>query len=88
MDKTGSILQEADRLVSNARAEDYGDASEGFRLAARIAAVITPKDAPIAEECIYFMIALKLARHHHKIKRDNLVDAVGYLALLAEEQGL
>ena len=83
-----SILQEAQKLVYGDRAKDYGDVGECFRLAGRIAKEITPSDAPVAEAGIYFMIALKFARHKHLPKRDNLVDVAGYTDRLAEEQDL
>jgi hypothetical protein len=83
-----SILTEAENLIHGLRATNYGDAGPLFRDANEIYRAIVPADAPIVEQGLYYMVALKFARHKVNLKRDNLVDAVGYIALLAEEQDL
>jgi hypothetical protein len=39
-----------------------------------------------AEDVCWFMVLLKMARQAHMNKRDNLVDAVGYIALIERIQ--
>ena len=40
-----------------------------------------------ARQGLLFMVAVKLAREIHKPKRDNIRDALGYLALYDEVAG-
>ena len=77
-----SILSEAQELIDGPRAEAYGDAGENWRRTARIFRALSGVDLT-PEQGLMFMVAVKLARHLHRPKRDNLVDACGYLALLA-----
>lgn len=73
-----SILQEAERIVSGDRDKDYGSVKENFGKIAQMWSAIT--GASITERQVgWMMIALKAARDTHKEKRDNLVDAVGYV---------
>lgn len=72
-----TICQEADRLVSTDRNDDYGHPSLDF---GRIAALwhetfgwkVRPKDVALA------MILVKISREINRPKRDNLVDIAGY----------
>jgi hypothetical protein len=80
-----SILQEADRLTSQDRQADYGHPAEDFgRTAALINAWLGDqlKSPLTAEQVVMFMVFVKLSRQRNKWKRDNLVDAAGYLRLV------
>lgn len=84
-----SILQEAERIVSGDRDKDYGSVKENFGRIAKMWSAIT--GASIMERQVgWMMIALKAARDTHKEKRDNLVDAVGYVLCIEkmEKEGL
>lgn len=84
-EKPESILQEAERIVSGDRDKDYGSVKENFGRIAQMWSAIT--GASITERQVgWMMIALKAARDTHKEKRDNLVDAVGYV-LCMEKMG-
>jgi len=75
-----SILEEALRLTSEDRAQEYGD----FGLQAeRIAAVWSAITGhPVNVRHVPLMLAgLKIIREAEKPKRDNRVDACGYLQL-------
>ena len=74
-----SILEEADRLVNGARTQDYGHPYYDF---GRTAAIWTALlGFPVtAEQVGLCMVGVKLSRECHHHKRDNLVDAAGYLA--------
>jgi hypothetical protein len=39
------------------------------------------------EEAVMFMVFVKLSRERHRHKRDNLVDAAGYVGCLAKVVG-
>lgn len=73
----GSILQEAERLVSGDRNSDYGPAWEDYGRTAQLWSVIlgVPVDPAKAALC---MLAMKVSRECYKHKVDNLVDIAGY----------
>ncbi len=73
-----SAFSEANELVNGKRQEDYGTPEDCFGAIAEVWSgllgfEITPQDVPL------MMIGLKLVRDEHKPKRDNIVDALGYL---------
>ena len=73
-----SICQEAHRLVNGERDQQYVSVRSNFE---RIAKLWEPIfGVPItAEQVGLAMVQLKIARQLNKPKRDNLVDAAGYL---------
>ena len=83
----GDILKEAHALINAERQDDYGSPVESF---ARIAVLwsayldrhVTAKDVAIC------MALLKLSRESHRHKKDNLLDACGYLGLAADMEAL
>ena len=85
METKQSILKEADEIV-NDRTRGYEPAEDSFKNISQIASAIrrkniTPRDVSAV------MIALKLSREQYAHKRDNNVDAAGYIQidhLLAE----
>lgn len=77
-----SILQEADEVAGVDRSRDYGHPYENHKRIADIWNVqLGPKlNKPIEpREVALMMIGLKLAREVNAPKRDNLVDAAGYV---------
>lgn len=77
-----SILQEADAIAGQDRSRDYGHPYENHRRIADIWSVLLEKKltAPIEpREVALLMIGLKLAREVNTPKRDNMVDAAGYI---------
>jgi hypothetical protein len=75
-----SVLEEAGRLISQDRRAEYGPVEESFQ---RVAAMWTQIiGAPVtAKQVALCMAAMKICREVAKAKRDNLVDACGYMAL-------
>lgn len=74
--------REAVALLEGAREEDYGDPVDDFSRVSQLFEVMTgvhvsPDQVPL------FMLAVKLSRERHRSKRDNLVDAIGYLSCRA-----
>ena len=89
MDRTGaglkpidkSLLDEAYNLVTGDRQESYDHPARNFDRIARLWSVALDKEIT-AEDVATCMILVKIARQLHAPKRDNLVDAVGYLLTL------
>jgi len=72
-----TILDKAAEITSGARREAYGHPKDNFKRIADLWGAylgynITPEDTAM------LMILLKVARHHHMPKEDNLVDIAGY----------
>ena len=81
-DEQESVLEEAARLVSGDRQNQYGPADQDFRRTADMWNALfggrgdgesfRPQDVALA------MICIKLSRQTHQNKRDNWVDLAGY----------
>jgi len=77
-----SILTEADEIAGESRSRDYGHPYENHR---RIAAIWSIQMEGVLRrpllprEVALMMIGLKLAREINSPKRDNLIDAAGYI---------
>jgi len=76
MDKT--IIEEAWALVNGDRQNDYGTALKNMSRTAKIWSGILDIDVT-PEQVALCMAGVKLARSQQTYKRDNVVDAVGYL---------
>jgi len=83
MDKHKSILVEAEKLVHGDRNATYGPPWEDYaRTVGAFIALMGP-DKKISEmtprDGMMFMVCVKLSREINLPKRDNCVDAAGYL---------
>jgi hypothetical protein len=84
-DPAESVCAEADRLVSGDRRSTYGHPLDNFTDTAALLNVCLRKKLKVelvAEDVAIIMTQLKLAREINQHKRDNLVDACGYLKCL------
>ena len=85
-----SVLEEAHGIIYGDREATYGDPGINLRrIAALWTAYLSNKsgDAALtADDVAMMMVLLKIARQQHQTKRDNLVDACGYLALIERVQ--
>ena len=89
---TESVLDEAKRITSGVRQQDYGHPADDFERAALMwTGILRHKliagQRLTAEEIPLCMIAVKLARQTHRHKRDNLVDIAGYARTAAMVAG-
>lgn len=84
-----SILEEAHMLVTADRQAQYGHPRANFQDTADLWSVVLRTEVT-PEQVALCMVMVKVARELHKTKRDNLVDAIGYLltydAVLDEDE--
>jgi hypothetical protein len=83
--KLRSVLEEAQALVYGPREASYSPPQRDFAKTAKmwtglLAETLRPGVEITPEEAVLMMVCLKLSREVYRHKRDNLVDAVGYLA--------
>lgn len=75
-----AILGQADDLVNGDRQADYGHPVENYtHIAKVVTSFLRSKVTP--EEMAVIMVIVKLCRSTEKYKRDNFVDAAGYLKI-------
>lgn len=79
---TESICQEADRLVSFDRQDDYGHPLDDFTRTGRMWAAILGLPTVTPQQVALCMVAVKISRECHRPKRDNRTDGAGYLKCL------
>ena len=79
--KPTTVCQEADDIINGERRSDYGPVSKSFQ---RIADLWSPiLGVQVTKEQVGMcMIQLKISRELNKHKRDNIVDIIGYAALI------
>lgn len=87
-----NILREAEAIIYGDREETYGHPAKNLESIARFwTGYLKQKyglEAPLNPEDVCWMMALlKMSRQMNSHKRDNLVDAAGYLALIERVQG-
>jgi hypothetical protein len=84
----GGILDKAKEIITGERQDQYGAAEDSFNcIATYWTAYFCNQGWAIQisrEDVALLMVLFKLARQHNQHKEDNLIDAVGYLALAAE----
>ncbi|NBQ70169.1 MAG: hypothetical protein EBU46_15580 [Nitrosomonadaceae bacterium] len=81
------ILTQVDGIISE-RGRNYGDPRESFCQIAEIwttllRSQLAPGQKVSASDVGLLMAALKIVRQSNTHKRDNLVDAIGYLTIVS-----
>lgn len=76
-----TLLTEAYQLVTGDRQKAYDHPARNFDRIARLWSVALDKEVT-AEDVAVCMVLVKIARQVHAPKRDNIVDAIGYLLTL------
>lgn len=92
--KKETIFEEAQRIVSGARQKDYGPPERCNGMIAQQWSLFLRQKNNVgiyltAEDVSWMMVQLKMIRQMNSKKRDNLVDAIGYIGLIdiGEENG-
>lgn len=87
--RRGSVLGEAMQVINGERQDVYGAPERSFQrianywteyLGDQLGDSITPQDVAM------MMVLFKIAREANQHKRDNIVDAAGYLGIYADMQ--
>lgn len=86
-DSQKSYLDQAKEIIEGDREQTYGHPSKNLtNIAGMWSIYLSAKlDAEIvvdAEDVSWLMCCMKTCRQAHKRKQDNIVDALGYLALI------
>lgn len=81
-----TLADEAYELIGGDRLEEYGDMRRSFENIGKVWSVLLGIEVS-AEKVGLMMVGLKLVRENNKHKRDNLVDLIGYTALLGRLEG-
>lgn len=76
-----SVLEEAQELVHGARGKSYGSPFQDYQRTVSAFNALRKKDLT-AEDGAVFMLCVKMSREHNRQKRDNRVDAAGYIECL------
>jgi hypothetical protein len=85
MSEIETVCEEAQRIVYGDREATYGKPSKNFDATAKLwnahlSAKYGISDIITAHDVAWMMMQLKQAREMHQHKRDNIVDAIGYVA--------
>lgn len=81
--KTGAILLEAHKLINGQRQEEYGDPKFSLRRIAELWSAYLEMEIS-ARDVACLMALQKIGREAHEHKKDNLLDAAGYIGLAAD----
>ncbi len=86
----GGVMVEALRIINGERQDVYGSPESSFSLIAEYWRTYLrhKKNLEITSSDVAMMMTLfKIAREANQHKRDNIVDAAGYLGIYADMQG-
>ena len=79
----GDILLDAHKLINAERQDDYGTPAQSFARVAALWSAYLGHEAT-AKDVAICMALLKFGREAHHHKRDNLLDAAGYIGLASD----
>ena len=80
---SGNILLQAHALINGERQASYGHPAENLGRVAAMWSVYLDMSMNAKDVCL-MMAMLKLCREMNQHKRDNLLDAAGYIGLAAD----
>ena len=79
-----NILEKANEIIfkrGEEKQREYGPMDESLSKAAEVASILCNKEIT-TEDFYKCMIALKVSRMAYNVKKDTMLDAVGYMAAL------
>jgi len=82
----GRILHEAAALLNGERQEAYGPPADNLGRVAAMWTLYLGRQVSAKDVCLLLAL-LKICREMHTHKRDNLVDAAGYIGLAGDTAG-
>lgn len=89
-----NVLKQADEIIYGDRERTYGNPGINLERIANLwnaylcnKAMCDDDNEISAEDVAMMMTLLKIAREQHAHKEDNIIDAVGYLALIDRMRG-
>ena len=82
-----SVIDQAKHIIEGDREQTYGRPGKNLRKIAEQWSLYISQQSGISvtlleEDVCWMMALLKMARQMHRHKEDNLVDAIGYIALI------
>ena len=82
-----SIIDQAKHIIEGDREQAYGRPGENLRKISEQWSLYISQQSGVSvtlleEDVCWMMVLLKMARQMHRHKEDNLVDAIGYIALI------
>ena len=84
--KRTEVLEEANRLICEDRAKQYGDAKDNFKRIAMMWTAYLGYEVDEADVAV-MMTLMKCSRIAHQRKDDSYVDGAAYMALASELSG-
>ena len=94
-EKRGKVLEEAMEIINGERQDVYGSPEDSFALISDYWTTYVRSRSPevanagfclFADDVAIMMTLFKIAREANQHKRDNIVDAAGYLGIYADMQ--
>lgn len=91
-EKRGKVLEKAMEVINGERQDVYGAPENSFKLIGEYwSTYLRNRKSPFnivdAVDVAVMMTLFKIAREANQHKRDNIVDAAGYLGIYADMQG-
>jgi hypothetical protein len=80
-----SVLAEAEMLINGDRQTQYNHPTLDYRKTVGAFNALTGHNLTVKEGML-FMVCVKLSREAYKHKRDNLVDACGYIGCIEKNE--
>lgn len=81
----GRVLRKAQEVINGERQDVYGNPEDSFEDIGKVWGWYLGRNVS-AKDVAMMMVLFKLAREKHQGKRDNIVDACGYLGLYGDLQ--
>lgn len=85
----GSVLTEATTVINGERQDTYGNPEDSFEVISNywstyLKSKLKPGERLEPKDSVMMMVLFKVAREQNQGKRDNLVDAAGYIGIAGD----
>lgn len=85
--KRGQILTDAVKVINGDRQDTYGNPEDSFETISQYWSLFLKKKLKVnidKQDVAMMLVLFKIAREENQHKKDNLVDAAGYLGILGD----